>query len=174
MIPRNFDFQFNTPAALSKPVPSYPWQWQYLGGFLFAFDMIRYAVSKAAVVLFTKELQRQLDEQGFPILVSVVHPGEVMTEGVIASNNALIRMIGRFAFQTPEQGAATPLLAATAEEVHRDFKKYKATFLVPVGKIETPNPVAEDDGQVKGLWQNTTAEVNKHLASLGLPLLDKW
>ena len=128
MIPSNFNFQFNTAAALSNPVSSYPWQWRYFGRFLFAFDMIRYAVSKAAVVLFTKELQRQLDDQGFPILVIAVHPGAIMTEGVIASNYALVRMMGRFTFQTPEQGAATPLFAATAEVFRRDFEKYKATF----------------------------------------------
>ena len=174
MIPRNFEFQFNTSAALSNPVPSYPWQWRYLGKFMFAFNIIRYAVSKAAVVIFTKELQRQLDEQGFSILVVVVHPGEVVTEGLLASNNALIRSIARFTFLTPEQGAATPLFAATANEVRRDFKKYKAMFLVPVGKIETPNPVAEDERQVKGLWRNTTAEVNRQLATQGLPLMDEW
>ncbi|SPO04169.1 uncharacterized protein DNG_06852 [Cephalotrichum gorgonifer] len=174
MIPHHFDFQFNTAVALTNPVPSYPWQWRYLGKFMFDFDMIRYAVSKAAVVLFTRELQRRLDEQGLSILTVVVHPGAVLTEGLLSSNNALIKTIARVSFLMPEQGAATPLFAATADEVRKDFSKYKAKFLVPVGKIETPNPIVEDDRQVKGLWENTTAEINKQLAAEGLPSLDGW
>ncbi|KAF7555284.1 hypothetical protein G7Z17_g2332 [Cylindrodendrum hubeiense] len=174
MIPRNFEFQFDGSACLSNPVPSYPWQWRYLGRFMFAFDIIRYAVSKAAVVLFTKELQNRLDEHGFPILVVVVHPGEVFTEGVLLSNNAFIKTIARFSFMTAEQGAATPLFAATLSNVRRDFHEYKAKFLVPVGKIENPNPVAENDLQVKGLWDITTVEVNEQLSIEGLAPLDTW
>jgi len=174
MLPRDFEFPFTSPTCLSNPVPSCPWQWRIFGRFLFGFDMIRYAVSKAAVILFTKELQRRLDDQGLPILCVAVHPGEVLTEGVLAINNIFVRTIARMAFLTAEQGAATPLFAAVAGEVRQKANVYKARFLVPIRKVETPNAVAEDNRQIKGLWENTTQEVNKQLAEYKLPSLEAW
>lgn len=136
--------------------------------------MIRYAVSKAAAVLFAQELQRQLDKQNLPILSIAVHPGEVATEGVMTSNTAPVRIMARLSFLTPDQGAASPLFAATAKEVRQGPEKYKGKFLVPIGKVMAPNPVAKDKAQVKGLWENTTKEVNKHLIADGLPPLQAW
>ena len=174
MLPRNFEFPFTSPTYFSNPVSSYPWQWRFFGRFLFGFDMIRYAVSKAAVVLFTKELQRQLDTQGLPIVCVAVHPGEVLTEGLLAINNILIRAIARLTFLAAEKGAVTPLFVATASEVRQKADAYKGKFVVPIGKVEAPNAVAEDELQVKGLWENTTLELNKRLAAQKLPPLEAW
>lgn len=113
--------------------------------------MIRYAVSKAAVVMFTKELQARLDRQGVPVVCMSVHPKEVLTEGVLAINTTVVKSIAKMTFITPEQGATTPLFAATAEEVLTDTSKYRGAYIEPVGKVISPNPVAEDDEQVKGL-----------------------
>lgn len=136
--------------------------------------MIRYAVSKAATTLFAQELQRRLDEQGLPILSIAVHPGEVATEGVMTSNTAPLKIIARMSFLTPKQGTASPLFAATAKQVRQDPEKYKGKFLVPIGKVTAPNPVATDERQVQGLWENTIAEVNKQLIADGLPPLQTW
>ncbi|KAE8376383.1 hypothetical protein BDV26DRAFT_294131 [Aspergillus bertholletiae] len=174
MLPRAFKFHFDSATCLSDPVPSYPWQWRFFGRFMFGFDMIRYAVSKAAVVLFTKELQRRLDEQNIPLITIAVHPGEVATEGVMAINNAFIRTVARFSFITAEQGAATPTFAATAKQVRQNAEQYRGRFLVPVGKVEVPNTVVEDDRQVEGLWDNTTVEINKRLIIDNLPPLAPW
>ncbi|RGP66175.1 hypothetical protein FSPOR_6795 [Fusarium sporotrichioides] len=172
LLPGNFKFHFDSSICFKDPVSSYPWQWHFLGRFMFGFDMIRYAVSKAAVVLFTQELQGRLQEQSLPITCVAVHPGEVLTEGVLAINNLVVRAIARLSFMTAEQGAANSLFAATATDVKNDALKYGGSFLVPVGKLETPNPVAQDDRQVKGLWENTVVEVNKWLAEKKLPLLE--
>lgn len=174
MLPTNFKFNFDSPTCFNKPVPSYPWQWRYIGRFLFGFDIIRYAVSKAAVVLLTQELQERLEGQKLPITCIAVHPGEVLTEGVLAINTVLVRAIARASFITAEQGAANSLFAATATEVKKDGVKYKGRFIVPVGKLEEPNPVAKDGQQVKGLWENTVVEVNKWLLEKKLPLLEPW
>ncbi|KNB06244.1 hypothetical protein FOXG_19610 [Fusarium oxysporum f. sp. lycopersici 4287] len=141
---------------------------------MFGFDMIRYAVSKTAVVVFTQELQERLQTQNLPITCIAVHPGEVLTEGVLAINNVLVRAIARASFLTAEQGAANSLFAATATEVKKDALKYKGKFIVPVGKLEEPNPVAKDNRQVKGLWENTVIEVNKWLTEKKLTLLEAW
>ncbi|KAH8663750.1 hypothetical protein BGZ61DRAFT_367364 [Ilyonectria robusta] len=174
MLPRNFNFQFSHKSGLTEPVTQWPWAWRYVGRFMFGFDMIRYAVSKAAVVLFIKELQRRLDEQGVPILCMAVHPGEVATETLLEINSPPLRAIARMSFLTAEQGALPPLFAATASEVRKNAAKYKGQFIMPIGKIGTPNPVANDDRQVKGLWDVTTIEVNKQLAALVLPGLQAW
>ncbi|KAL6363082.1 hypothetical protein LRP88_02484 [Fusarium phalaenopsidis] len=172
MLPSHFKFNFHSAACFRDPVTSYPWQWRFLGRFFFAFDMIRYAVSKAAVVLFTQELQRRFDEQGLAITCIAVHPGEVLTEGLLSINNFLVGAIARIAFVSAEQGAANSLFAAAATEVRENVEKYKGRFLVPVGKLEAPNPVAEDAAQVKGLWENTAIEVNQWMTEKKLaPLL---
>ncbi|KAF4501804.1 carbonyl reductase [Fusarium agapanthi] len=172
MLPASFKFNFDSPTCFKDPVPSYPWQWRYLGRFMFGFDMIRYAVLKIAVVLLIKELQERLEQQNLPISCIAVHPGEVLTEGVLALNNVLIRTIARMSFLTAEQGATDSLFAATATEVKKDALKYKGRFIVPVGKVAEPNPVAKDDRQVKGLWKNTVVEVIKWLAEKKLPILE--
>ncbi|KZL79785.1 short-chain dehydrogenase reductase family oxidoreductase [Colletotrichum incanum] len=174
MVPTSYKFRFTSPDFLRNPVPSPPWQWRYFGRFMFGFDTTRYGVSKAANVIFAQELQRKLDEQRLPIVSMAVHPGEVATVGVDSINTALVRVIARWTFMTPEQGAATPLFAAVAKEVRQDPVKYKGKFVFPVGKIGDPNPVASDEDQIRGLWQNTTGEVNKQLQVDGLPILEPW
>ncbi|KAJ3539890.1 hypothetical protein NM208_g5304 [Fusarium decemcellulare] len=174
MLPADFKFQFDTPTLLSNPVTAYPWSWRYIMRHLFGFDIIRYSASKASIVLFIQELQRRWDEQGIPILALSVHPGEVNTESLRAINGTLVRLIARLSFLTPEQGATSPIFAATAKEVRQNAADYKGKFLEPVGKISTPNPVANDVVQVMGLWENTTIQVNKKLASEGLPSLAAW
>jgi NAD(P)-dependent dehydrogenase (short-subunit alcohol dehydrogenase family) len=141
---------------------------------MFGFDLIRYAVSKAAVALFTKELQRRLDEQGLPIVSVAVHPGEVATEGLMVVNYLFIRTIARLFFLASEQGAATSAFAATAIEVRQNIENYKGKFLVPIGKVESPNAVVEDDQQVKGLWEITNVEVNEQLVTEDIAPLDVW
>jgi len=90
------------------------------------------------------------------------------------SINAFIKTIARFSFLTPEQGSANSTSAATAKEVRQNAEKYKGKFLVPVGKVEIPSIVAEDDRLVKGLWENTIIEVNRKLIDGDLPPLETW
>ncbi|PSN59309.1 putative carbonyl reductase [Corynespora cassiicola Philippines] len=174
MLPASFRFEFDSPTVLSRPVSRYPWQWRYLLRFLFGFDIIRYAVSKAATFIFAQELQRQLDNSSLPILSLAVHPGEVATEGVMKINTALLAFIARLTFSTPDQGAATPLFAATAKEVRAAPGKYIGRLIMPVGKIGVANPIAQNERQVKGLWENTTREVNRELMANCLPPLAAW
>ncbi|EQB47730.1 hypothetical protein CGLO_13117 [Colletotrichum gloeosporioides Cg-14] len=174
MLPSGFKFPFTAPDCLRNPVPSHPWQWRYFGKFAFGFDMIRYAVSKAANLIFAQGLQRRLDEQGLPIISVAVHPGEVATEGVFSINNAMVRTIARLTFLSPEQGAANPVFAAASRDVKENLAVFKGQFLLPVGKIGVPASVASDEEQVKGLWNTAMEEINKRLADEGLPPLQAW
>ncbi|KAH7359586.1 short-chain dehydrogenase/ reductase, partial [Pyrenochaeta sp. MPI-SDFR-AT-0127] len=174
MLPANFKFEFDSPKGLSTPVTNYPWHWRYLARFIFAFNMTRLAVSKAATVILAQELQRRLDEQDIPILSMAVHPGEVASAGVLSNIPAPLNTVARFAFIKPDQGAVTPLFAATAKEVRQDPEKYKGKFILPGGKIGVPNPVTKDERQVKGLWKYTTEAVERELDARGLPLLGPW
>ncbi|KAI8302573.1 putative oxidoreductase [Colletotrichum sp. SAR11_240] len=174
MLPGGFKFPFTSPDCLRNPVPSHPWQWRYVGKFAFGFDMIRYAVSKAANLMFAQELQRRLDEQGLPIISVALHPGEVATEGVFSVNNAMVRIIARLTFLSPEQGAANPVFAAASRDVKENPAAYKGRFLLPVGKIGVPASVASDEQQVRGLWNTATNKINKRMADEGLPSLQHW
>ncbi|KAJ3524494.1 hypothetical protein NM208_g9268 [Fusarium decemcellulare] len=170
-LPRNFDFQFDKPCGLAKPVLHYPLQWRLGVKFIFSWDMIRFSISKTALILFATELQRRLDAQGIPIVTLSVHPGEAYTEGLVAVNNMFISTMARLFFASAEQGAVSPLFAATAKQVRQSPETYKARFLLPIGKVTSPHPVAEDEKQIKGLWDNTTTELNEALAAQGLPAL---
>jgi NAD(P)-dependent dehydrogenase (short-subunit alcohol dehydrogenase family) len=163
MLPSNFEIHFDAPDCLKRPVRTHPWQWRYLGRFFFPYDLIRYAVSKAAVTCFAKELQRRLNDKNLPILSIAVHPGEVVTEGLMALNSLLIRLIARVSFISSEEGAITSLFAAAAGEVRQNDEEYKGKFLVPFGKVTSPHPVVENDQQVERLWETTTSELNEQL-----------
>ncbi|KAI3539645.1 short-chain dehydrogenase/reductase family Oxidoreductase [Colletotrichum abscissum] len=174
LVPGKFPFNFNSPDCFCNPVPSPPWQWRYVGRFIFGFDTIRYGVSKAANAILAQELQKRMDEQKLPILSMAVHPGEVATEGVFSVNPSLIKTIARWTFISPEQGAATPVFAAVSKEIRQDASKYKGKFVFPGGKIGDPNPVASNKEQVTGLWRNANEEVNSQLRAHGLPGLQPW
>ncbi|KAL0933790.1 daunorubicin c-13 ketoreductase [Colletotrichum truncatum] len=174
MLPRRFKFPFESPGFLSNPVPEYPWKSRYFVKYFFGFDMVRYSVSKAANFIFAQELQRQLDEQGSPILSLAVHPGEVATEGLFAINNVVVRTIARLSFLSPEQGAANPVFAAVAREIRESPGHFKGKLLTPVGKIGEASHAASDESQVKGLWQNMMLQVNKQLVKDRLPGLQPW
>lgn len=174
MLPANFEFQFNSPSGLSNPVTNHPWPWRYLGRFLLSFDMIRFAVSKAATVILAEELQRRFDEQHIPILSMAVHPGESATESVQRNLPSLLGPVVRLALQKSDQGAVTPLFAATAGEVRQDFERYKGKFILPGGNIGLPNSVTKDERQVQGLWKYTTDAVDRELAASNLPPLAIW
>ncbi|GKT42883.1 WW domain-containing oxidoreductase [Colletotrichum spaethianum] len=136
--------------------------------------MIRYSVSKVANLLFAQELQRLMDEQGLPILSISVHPGAVASDGSKEIGNLVFSLLRAAIVISTDQGAVTPLFAATASEVRETPDKFKGKYLEPFGKVVTPNIVANDMEQVRGMWQNTTTEVSKYLSEIGVAPLEQW
>jgi len=141
---------------------------------MFSWDMVRYAVSKTALTAFTKELQRRFHRQNLPVICIAVHPGEVLTEGLLEVNNVVVRTLARMAFTTAEQGAVSPLFSATAKDIRANPAKYEGKFLMPVGKPAAPHPIVENERQVEALWDVTTTELNKQLSAENLPPLRPW
>lgn len=92
----------------------------------------------------------------------------------MTSNTLPLRTVAGLVFLPPNQGTVIPLYAATATQIRQNLKEYKWKFLVPPGKVNRPNPVASDDRQAKGLWENKTKEVNKYLVTSSLPPLQAW
>ena len=114
-----------------------------------------YSDSKLANLLFTLELQRRLTAAGSSVRAVAVHPGMVRTHlfGHRRVLGSIIDFIGRFAMQTPAQGAGTTLFAAT-----RDIPG--GSFVQPGGfghlrgdpDISTAAPSAYDVAVAAGLW----------------------
>ncbi|KAL1597715.1 hypothetical protein SLS60_008201 [Paraconiothyrium brasiliense] len=110
----------------------------------------RYAYSKVANILFTKELQRRLDQDGSRILVAAVHPGLVATPGSK-------RVLGVESEQyksgiTPYEGALTEVWCAAHPEVRDSADEFKGAFIVPYGVARGATELAEDTEEARKLW----------------------
>jgi len=126
-------------------------------------NLARYCRSKLANVLFTTELQRRLDEAGVPILALSVDPGLVRTDGV--ENDAasqppgishVMSLLIRALWTPPTRGAFTSVFAAAAPAVREETGRYKATYLLPPGRIGAPpHPDARNPVLARELWDTT-------------------
>jgi NAD(P)-dependent dehydrogenase (short-subunit alcohol dehydrogenase family) len=117
----------------------------------------RYAESKLANILFTRELARRLE--GTHVTVNALHPGVVAT-GFGQGGSFWLRLgltIGRPFLLSPEQGAETVIYLATAPAVATVTGKYFAKCAEA-----TPSPVAHDNALARRLW-----EVSAKLTGLG-------
>ncbi|CAH0038059.1 unnamed protein product [Clonostachys solani] len=173
-LPKNYEFGLTTPACFHKVVPYYPWRWEYLLSQFFGMDMVRYSVAKVATMLFIKGLQQRVDEHNLPILCLSLNPGGVATDGAEDILKPLFRPLLRVGRLTPDQGSYHSLWAATAKEPRQSFGKFKGSYLEPIGVTTTQHPVLDDEEQRQGLWDVTTAEVNRNLDSRGLGFLAEW
>ncbi|CAL1701532.1 unnamed protein product [Somion occarium] len=124
----------------------------------------RYGRSKAANMLFTKELQRRLDAEGVPILAMAIHPGNVDSEGIqsIVANSPfvlkpLLHLLRGALFVAPEKGAYASVFAAAAPVVRAESQKYKAAYIAgPTATITPPHFKDADDPMLaKELWETT-------------------
>ncbi|KAG8985289.1 hypothetical protein FRB90_004833, partial [Tulasnella sp. 427] len=99
----------------------------------------RYAISKLANILFTRELQAKLDRENIPITCIAVHPGVVSTKGPQSTLKPgifalLVKLIVGTLGLTPFQGAYTSLFAATSPRIRNDPAKYKGSYMRPYNR----------------------------------------
>ncbi|THH19385.1 hypothetical protein EUX98_g8787 [Antrodiella citrinella] len=136
---------------------------EHRGWFAKLSELKRYSRSKLATILFTKELQRRLDEQDIPIICLSVHPGTINTEGnqnITRQQGRYLGHIGSFVLNhlttSSEEGAYNHVFTAVAPVVREQAEKYKGAFLMPRGNItEKIIAPAEDMELAKELWETT-------------------
>jgi len=122
----------------------------------------RYSLSKLCNVLWAKELQKRLTEEGCNITCISVHSGSVFTENVVTTiqrfpvfMRPILFSLGRMVMMNATQGAGTPILAATSPEALRNPKKYKGAYMEPMGKIGKASKTAENAALAQELWTTT-------------------
>lgn len=115
----------------------------------------RYALSKLANILFCKELQRHLDEEGVPIISTTCNPGGTNTDGGMSVWPIWLRPIMSRLFAPAEKGALPVLYLAGAPDIKRDPQKYKAVYLNPACQAESPSVMAQDPTLAKNLWKTS-------------------
>lgn len=139
------------------------------------------AKSKLANILWTKSLQQRYDADDIAITCISLHPGGVYSgtclppctstvlgptsrraEGVLGTYDRLPLGLGWIATKTTkwvllgaEEGAYTSLFAAASKTVGEKRQEYRATYLVPFGKITTPSSLARDAELGQALWKTT-------------------
>ncbi|KAF7301039.1 NAD-binding protein [Mycena indigotica] len=117
-----------------------------------------YGNSKLANVLYMKELQRRLKEKSIAITCISAHPGAIRTIGSDGFSE-LIPIIGgllkRFYFKPPRMGAMTVAFAAAGAKVAEERSKYEGAYLVPIAKLATPSPSAQDQRLQRELFEAT-------------------
>jgi retinol dehydrogenase-14 len=106
-----------------------------------------YPRSKLANMLFVRALSRRLD--GTRVVVNGLHPGVISTE-LARDYPAPIRLIAKWFFKSPMQGARTSLYLATAPEAEGISGRYFAD-----GKETKPGGAALDDVLAERLWTAT-------------------
>ncbi|KAG8962978.1 hypothetical protein FRC05_004963 [Tulasnella sp. 425] len=131
--------------------------WNARNGDGVADSGLRYAVTKLANVLFTRELQSRLDAENIPITCISLHPGIVSTEGPRNAIKSgifayLIKLILATFGLTPLQGSYTTLFAATSEKIKAEPTKYKGSYLQPFNRLADISAYAKDGQLAKDLW----------------------
>ncbi|ORY94995.1 hypothetical protein BCR43DRAFT_476935 [Syncephalastrum racemosum] len=115
--------------------------------------VFQYGKSKAANILFTRELSRRLEEKGVDVYVNCNHPGVVrseLTRHIINQKSILESIYDAAMTITTEDGALAQLYLATSPEV--ESKKIKGQYYVPYGKPGWTVPFVKSEKNAKDLW----------------------
>jgi NAD(P)-dependent dehydrogenase (short-subunit alcohol dehydrogenase family) len=128
----------------------------------------RYARSKLANILFTRELTRRLKERGIEnVYANVYFPGNIPTEAMntwkelfgVAGN--LVKGAFRLIGQSATDGAATAIFLATSPEVERCQMRGK--YFIPIAAEGKTSKTAEDMDVARELWEWTDEKVTETL-----------
>ncbi|QRV94563.1 short chain dehydrogenase [Ceratobasidium sp. AG-Ba] len=136
---------------ISKPYP--PTNYNTFMG-----SLARCGRTKLANLLFAKELQRRLGEEGSNIIVLSLHPGTIKTDTALDTVakmpiiGSVFRLIGSFMFTDEPTGALNTMFAATNPVVRAEAEKYKGKYLMPVGRLTAPSTFAQDGELAKRVW----------------------
>ncbi|KAJ3504300.1 hypothetical protein NLJ89_g8007 [Agrocybe chaxingu] len=122
-----------------------------------------YCVSKLALFLATKALQRRLlsasssEPATHPITCISVHPGAVNTfsNRVPYLPGWLITPIVNLFFISPDAAARSLCYAAASPEVAEDKEKFRGAYLVPGFKIDPDTDITKNETLQDEVWEST-------------------
>ncbi|EHK17827.1 uncharacterized protein TRIVIDRAFT_44846 [Trichoderma virens Gv29-8] len=115
----------------------------------------RYGASKLANILFTRELQRRLDQEEVKIIALTLDPGPVATDGGMGVFPGFLKPVLKLVMKSPEKGALNQLFCATAKEVANEPHTYKGKFLSAPGKINPGSERSRNSELAQSLWRIT-------------------
>jgi len=121
--------------------------------------MDAYSDSKLQVVLFSLELQRQLDEAGSQVRSVLAHPGIATTTlAAHSSSNAINRF--SFLLNDPEHGALPTLFAATQDVAGNAYVGPNGLGSIKgYPKVRKPGKTGLDSSAASTLWAATSKKV---------------
>ncbi|KAF6832299.1 daunorubicin C-13 ketoreductase [Colletotrichum plurivorum] len=176
VVPGDLNTGFTSPTFLAENRTFSNFQTWLSGILAFRIDMPRYALAKLANVLFAKELQRRLDTRNIPIISTSMHPGGAATDAIPYVFRWLVRPLVRplvwLTAISADAAAAMPVFAAVDLVVREKKSHYQGGYLFPPGTVAAAHPAAEDEEQLRGLWENTLLQLNEYLATVGLSPLE--
>ncbi|KAG2175260.1 hypothetical protein INT44_007748 [Umbelopsis vinacea] len=115
-----------------------------------------YGRSKAANILFTRELDQRLEAEGITnVYVNANHPGVVDSELARYSSVMIQAILRKLVLISTKDGAITQLYLATSPEVERDSIKGK--YYIPFGMEKAPQQESRSQENQTALWNYTEA-----------------
>lgn len=114
-----------------------------------------YNQSKLAQVLFTKHLQKMLDEEGSHVQVHAVHPGLVDTDLFQHSSTTNIPVVKKFLFKNPEEGSRCVVYAAIAPKLEGKGGSYLSNCV----RVQV-NPAAKSPEKCEKLFKFSCSLLN--------------
>ncbi|KAI9723426.1 MAG: hypothetical protein M1812_001310 [Candelaria pacifica] len=128
----------------------------------------RYARSKLANILFTRQLARRLDKKGVKdVYVNCFFPGNIPTEAMdtwkqlFGPLGALLKGAFQFVGQSSTDAAATAIYLAASPEVGE--KDLKGKYFIPIATEDKTSTIAEDKDLARNLWYWTDSKVAETL-----------
>ncbi|KAI9838770.1 MAG: hypothetical protein M1837_002336 [Sclerophora amabilis] len=133
-------------------------------------SLYRYARSKLANILFTRQLARRLEKKGVSnVYANCFFPGNIATEATDSWKDlfgawgggaikGLLQLIG----QSETDAAATAMFLAASEEVERG-PGLKGKYFIPIATEDKTSKVAEDGDLARNLWYWTDHKVEEVL-----------
>lgn len=130
----------------------------------------RYAQSKLANILFTRELTRRLAKKGaHNIYTNCFFPGNIPTEGMdtwkqlLGPLGGVLKGLFYVIGQSEMDGAATAIFLAASDEVVKSDVKGK--YFIPIATEGKTSIVADDKDLARNLWYWTDHKVTEGLGN---------
>ncbi len=128
----------------------------------------RYARSKLANILFTRELAHRLDKKGVEtVYVNCFFPGNIPTEAMdtwkqlFGPLGGLLKGAFQFVGQSATDAATTAIYLAASPEVEE--KNQKGKYFIPIATEDKTSTIAENKDLAKNLWYWTDSKVAQTL-----------